>query len=98
MKWANEDPNPRAAKRPRAELLQKAEAMLDKRIASMRLSEIEIAGLQLQLSNIKSFTAPYPDTSSQYPHKSTTKAPLTYAEHKADCEAASSNMVESLSS
>lgn len=69
VRWAADDRNPRATKLRRMEREVMVDTAVDRRIASMGLSHTEISSLQLasRAGGFKGCTAPYPDTSSQYP-------------------------------
>jgi len=95
VKWALDDPNPRAVKQRRIERQSEVNAALDSRIASLNLSESEIASfaLSMQTKNLLKGSIPYPDTDAQFPSKKT-HGPATKEEADAedDLTRAAANM------
>lgn len=69
VRWALEDPNPRVKKQARIDRRDLVDEAVLRRAASLGLSEVEVATLQLtnQPRGFVDVTAPYPDTSAQYP-------------------------------
>merc|ERR1712150_442785 len=69
VKWALDDPNPRAIKQRRIEAQDMVNAAVDDKIALLGLSEIDLTSFALanQPKDISQPTVPYPNTDAQYP-------------------------------
>lgn len=68
VRWANDDPNPRTAKRARIERQDIVDEALNRTALELGLSDVDLAGIALanQPNDFHEPTAPYPDTSAQY--------------------------------
>lgn len=88
VKWASENPDPRDAKRRRREMLEKVDEAAGQKLASLGLSPVELASLQLSNSpaNVQNTTAPYPDTSAQYSARSAA-SPIAIEQAQVDANA-----------
>lgn len=62
VKWASDDPNPRAVKHRRTELCKSVESAMDRRLAERGLSAVQRASVHLANlpTSFRSVTAPYP--------------------------------------
>jgi len=82
VRWAKDDPNPNAKKHRTADVQDIVEAQAEFRIKELGLSKSDLAGMMLgdQPASHIGVTAPYPDTSAQYPSRAA-PGPCTRSAH-----------------